>query len=214
MIIVRNKTKLIERDFSDIDNFEGDCRSAIEFILKVLLMYGLENGINIEHWIDRASRKLLDSKDDVNISGSNASSVIGFLGLSNKDERKRYLNNLYNELKVKSPEEYVLGIINRLKTVTRGGDVKYAHYLKTLTIDKNLIESLVVQLRYIALCLGGQWNEDINNWFELYSNPFISIDFLTSKLSYSNPDKLSKRLNRILVTIDPGIANYPNKFLN
>ena len=159
MVIFRQK----DFSFSTLDSvFKTAIPRICLEIMKCIEMYETED---VYHWV---KDKIIKTINEVTVEGLTPQTLLclGFDKLSNKDLIDA-INNSNTTTKFfslyRSPEEFIKSIKDRLLTETKNGKPKYNSWF-----DNNLIqytdEEYVDFYKYIALCLSGQFDPNIDNY--------------------------------------------------
>lgn len=158
MIIFRQK------DFSKFDTLDKVFNTAIPRIcleiMKCIEMYETED---VSHWV---KDKIVKTINEVTVEDLTPQTLLclGFDKLSNKDlvgaiSNSNITTRFYSLYK--SPEDFIKTIKDRLLTETKKGEPKYKDWFDNNPIQYS-DEEYIDFYKYIALCLSGQLDPDID----------------------------------------------------
>ena len=159
MVIFRQK----DFSFSTLDSVFNTAipRICLE-IMKCIEMYETED---VYHWV---KDKIIKTINEVTVESLTPQTLLclGFDKLSNKDLIDA-INNSNTTTKFsslyRSPEEFIQSIKKKMLTETKNGKPKYKSWFDNNPIQYS-DEEYVDFYKYIALCLSGQLNPDVDDF--------------------------------------------------
>lgn len=114
-----------------------------------------------KHWNDIAVSIMKEIKQDRAIK-----LFIGLVDNYQNLPRKRYNNDFAIAMRrgIKTSEGFIKYVQQIIKTETRAGKLKYTDALQS---NPGYDEKTLIQMcKYIALCMTGQINPKLNNWYD------------------------------------------------
>lgn len=162
MIIIREK-EVVEKLFAQGGNLiAGQINFFINELIKIIIL-GSQCRQDIPHWIDNALGAIEKSNSKIIRLQITKPRTAMFMGLLKSSSDKKINQVVKENLRVLNPEEYIQERVKDVYNQKERGNFKYRHLFNLNSID---YDDLFLKLKYIALCVSGQINPDITNYYD------------------------------------------------
>lgn len=161
----------------------------IDELIKILEM-GDRCKQDVPHWINQIIGAINKSKSKID----NLNTTSLFLGVEDKISVTKINQLKRSELNSISSLDYIKWRYSEVFNQSKGGNPKYQHLLKS-NLSKEGLEELYYKLKYIGLCVSGQFDPDVDVFYESFDAiKKTNINFTSIQNKYD----LRTLLNKII----------------
>lgn len=221
MIIFRAKTE-IEKTFAentradDLDKISKFNDKICIEIMKMMEMYDTNKGQHLYHWMRNLTKSFFDSllnTKTIMVGGKRPQ--LGFVKVDHKNVEKQLGKDFVNKYLTISPKEYILLLKDQLLKMKDG--INGIKYVDSINNNGGFIyseEDYIDFLKYIGLCLSGQLNYEVTNfWNDLNVIKRLNIDYLKKPLSSVNNQYLEKTIGNCLYQLKYNVPDESETIL-